>query len=429
MKKYRIYALMSCLFIAGALGYGCALEATCDDNTEYADSDSNGKMVCKKFDAGHCGKSDKGGYVNCSEEGIPNAAGFLCVYDQNGQRYACEINKCKKGYVKSDDGTCSECEKGYHHPDDSDQCVLNNGVNLCGFSETNCNKYIANGRAVSVECKKKWEYGNIAEFGCNMSRCQKGYHLDYNELSEAHECIPDTTLQCGDKLVNCTDDPAWNKGNCIEGACIPTECAIGWYLDEENHCMPNDNANCGSKGNKCDEGFFCAGGECKNSCDPLTNCGGKCVDTTTDPSHCGTCDNDCRNSNNLKDPNIETYKCNNTQCEIGKCKSGYHIYGFVCEVDSNENCGAHGFACDTDDFSVCYAGAPLPEQYEYQIGDDDGVGFYADQGGTGSCYVKPGQVCENGRCVSKNTSVVIGAAEIEDPSTISDPGYQEIGEN
>ena len=421
MKNHQKYGLIGCLLIACALGCGCALEATCDDNSEYADLGNDGKMICKKFDSGHCGKNGKGGYVNCKEEGFSNAADFLCVYDDTNLKYQCEIKKCHKGYIKGDDGYCSDCEKGYHHPDEApNQCVLNNRLNKCGFSEIDCNKYIANGRAESVECQKKWEYGAISEFGCNMKSCKPGYHREYNELSEANECVPDSSIQCGEHSVNCTENAFWSRGNCIEGKCVPTECAIGWYLHNDA-CFQSDNENCGEMGKKCAPEKFCSNNECKDSCEsPLKNCNGRCVDVNSDVYNCGTCDNNCNQNNNLNDPNIESVKCEATQCVIDKCQSGYHKYGSMCEIDSNENCGSHGNACETDDFSVCYSAAPLQPSFEPRI--DENEEYYVDEGDSGSCYVKAGQICENGRCVSKNASIVLGTAEVEESSQINVPG-------
>ena len=383
MKNYQKYGLIGCLIAVGVWGYGCSLEATCDENSEYADLDSDGKIICKKFDATHCGKSDKGNYVNCKEEGIPNAADFLCVYDGTTQKYQCEIKKCYKGYIKDDDGSCSDCEKGYHHPDENPSlCALNDRLDKCGFSEINCNKYIDNGRAASVECQKKWEYGAIAEFGCNMKSCMPGYHREYNELSEANECVVDSSIQCGDELINCTKDTSWSRGDCIGGKCVPSECADGWYLDEGT-CVQSDNEHCGGKDIECGQGKFCIKNRCEDTCEsPLTNCSGKCVDTASDVYNCGRCDNNCTQNSNLNDPNIVSVKCDNTQCVIDRCKAGFHRYGYTCEEDSNENCGEHGFACITDDFSVCYAGAPLAPAYEYQIGEENE--YYIDDGsGTG----------------------------------------------
>lgn len=57
--------------------------------------------------------------------------------------------------------------------------------------------------------------------------------------------------------------------------------------------------NCGECGRECTAPNggtpTCKGGECEVRCDSgLTACDGACVDTKTDPDHCGECGNSCQ---------------------------------------------------------------------------------------------------------------------------------------
>ncbi|WP_437726916.1 MXAN_6577-like cysteine-rich protein [Sorangium sp. So ce861] len=55
-----------------------------------------------------------------------------------------------------------------------------------------------------------------------------------------------------------------------------------------------DPNHCGKCGSACEPGRACVGAVCRRTClEGLTDCGGACVDLTADPLHCGQCDRAC----------------------------------------------------------------------------------------------------------------------------------------
>jgi hypothetical protein len=100
----------------------------------------------------------------------------------------------------------------------------------------------------------------------------------------------------------------------------------------------------------CAEGGQCVGGQCAFDGCPggLTDCGGTCVDTSTDASNCGGCGNVC------SAPARATATCTAGVCSF-VCDAGYaDCGGGVCvPLGTNENCLGCGDSCDDGD--VCTA--------------------------------------------------------------------------
>ncbi len=58
--------------------------------------------------------------------------------------------------------------------------------------------------------------------------------------------------------------------------------------------LSSDHSNCGSCANECEPAEVCGGGECVIECPPgQTECTGGCVDTDSDIRNCGACAVDC----------------------------------------------------------------------------------------------------------------------------------------
>nr|AYM52930.1 hypothetical protein [Sorangium cellulosum] len=111
-----------------------------------------------------------------------------------------------------------------------------------------------------------------------------------------------------------TDDTAVGGGG---GA---PDCEGGRYMERcDGVCVDTrtDPDHCGKCGKQCDPGRACAGSLCQRTClEGLTDCAGSCVDINADPLHCGGCDRAC-------DPG--------RPCEEGSCG---------CSVEPSEDIGA-----------------------------------------------------------------------------------------
>ena len=107
-----------------------------------------------------------------------------------------------------------------------------------------------------------------------------------------------------------------------------------------------DSANCGRCGMACGGGQACGSGVCGGSptaCPPgYVDCGGECRDVSADPEQCGSCSGVCGD---------EEY-CQDGACV---CRPRYSECGGAC-VDTTSD-PAHCGDCDTPCADVCFSGA------------------------------------------------------------------------
>ena len=139
-------------------------------------------------------------------------------------------------------------------------------------------------------------------------------------------------------------------------------CPSGTIQCQASCVDPSQPANCGTCANVCDASApLCSAGSCVQSCPVRTSsCGGACVDTTSNPLHCGSCSKAC--------PSPEA-GVGSATCTAGAC-------GFACLADAGtpllcpggqcvnpqtdpHNCGGCGQTCSavTGGTAACVAGA------------------------------------------------------------------------
>jgi hypothetical protein len=163
---------------------------------------------------------------------------------------------------------------------------------------------------------------------------------------------PDHDSSCA---IDCATLPNVQPSAPVE--CKGGQCFVppGWCVPGFAHCSsrPEDgceadlsqSTSCGACDFVCSPGFRCApvgnGHGCVLDCGTLDNCLGACVDLSNDPSHCGTCNEDCAADN----PH-STVSCDHSQCKIVSCDEGYgdcnEEPGCETKLDSADNCGACG---------------------------------------------------------------------------------------
>ena len=100
--------------------------------------------------------------------------------------------------------------------------------------------------------------------------------------------------------------------------------------------------HCGACDNGCGTGEYCAAGTCTTTgggCpSPLSDCSGACVDTSNDPAHCGGCDSPCGTGEH----------CTSGTCTGAGCPSPFIDCSGTCtdiNTDS-EHCGGCTTTCD-----------------------------------------------------------------------------------
>jgi hypothetical protein len=185
--------------------------------------------------------------------------------------------------------------------------------------------------------------GNCVVTGCDpgFADCAGGY---------ADGC--ETTLGTDQNCTACGDDCPFPhaSGSCSGGACVMGACDPGWGdcsggAADGCETSLSTNQNCGSCGNACGPSESCQQGSCTDQCTGGTvDCGGVCVDTSTDPQNCGGCGAVCAVANG-------TPGCQNSICVIASCNPGFADctggYPDGCEtsLSTTQNCGSCGNTC------------------------------------------------------------------------------------
>lgn len=180
---------------------------------------------------------------------------------------------------------------------------------------------------------------------CVQTVCQKicppGRHL----VVASNSCDLDTSACCGQNCTPCAASRANSMATCTTGACVmPSPCSLGFH-DCSGTCVADDSilgcgtTTCAVCAAPTGGTAACVGGVCQKICAPLTLCGNACVNTQTDPLHCGTTCTPCVARAN------QTSLCTNGTCSF-PCNSGFGDCNGVstdgCEVDlttNDLNCG------------------------------------------------------------------------------------------
>jgi len=327
----------------------------------------NGQVACGtggacEFDAGACAS----GYAHCGDGGPDQ--GCETQIDTTSNCGACGVAcgasapKCASaGGVYS---CVSGCPSTAPTPCGSTCVDTSTDKNNCGGCGTACTTSVAH-----------------ATPSCASSKCGYACNTGYSA--------------CGGTCVDLTSDPA----NC--GAC-GTACPSG-MLCSGSHCacppgdiscpggcaVPGPQNGCGGStactacpGPQTGIGqATCSGTSCSLSCSAPTGsqCGGGCVDTTSDSQNCGSCFAAC----------IDGEKCSGSVC---KCSSG--------NLGDNGNCGTCGNVCShgeqcTNGACACQGGT---------FGDDNNCGTcgnvctHGEHCAGGTCACASGTLDDNANC-------------------------------
>lgn len=178
--------------------------------------------------------------------------------------------------------------------------------------------------------------------GCSLIADRSDYTFDRTpECTVDSECpdVDRATRRCVDQV--CTVECQDGFGNCDD--------------DATNGCETSlvEPSSCGACDIACEgETPICAPGEpasCQAGCpDPLTECGGSCIDVTTDRDNCGSCGNACEPGQTC-----ESSECASCPDGFGDCDA--LVEGCETSLESNDACGACGVTC----VGVCRQGECL----------------------------------------------------------------------
>jgi len=261
-------------------------------------------------------------------------------------------------------------------------------------------------------------------------------------------CTPSTEVCDGadqdcdetiDEGALCTLDNS--VATCTGGACAVNRCEDDWGDCDrapENGCETDlaTLANCGACGNECVGGLLCGRVDgaraCVSGCAVgEARCGDTCVDTETDPAHCGRCDGACparANARRTCDATVCGYECNGgfADCD-GDASNG-------CEVDLRSDLASCGMCDQACDAVACNTVACVDRVCRYTADDsmscDDGNACTTEVCSSGTCSVT-GNTCDAGgmpECARDSDCARTSACEFEQcmggtcvPTTLPSP--------
>jgi hypothetical protein len=143
---------------------------------------------------------------------------------------------------------------------------------------------------------------------------------------------------------------------CVRGRC---ECGTG-YTDCGGTCLDltSDTANCGACGTACDEGIACCGGICCRN-DYEVCCGGACIDLEFDDWNCGGCGQECPGGLRCCGSRCRDLSDDDRRC--GGCSHDCATMGGTCEKEwcscpPEYNCGSANRCGQPPDTPCCPGG-------------------------------------------------------------------------
>ena len=214
--------------------------------------------------------------------------------------------------------------------------------------------------------RKKWLYliglgiaANLAgcstepDSGAAMTECQDEYGQTYfcaaDNICCGNTCIKETDANCGTCGNRCSEGSHCSDGMCICPA-TGTYCALTCIATGCVDTLTNPN-HCGGENIACQGGEVCDNGVCSTSCSyELENCDGRCIDLENNVDNCGACGNACAKPDATN--NVSRSYCLNGTCHI-ICTTGYldaDDDARSCEQKTDFSCGNGivelGEACD-----------------------------------------------------------------------------------
>jgi hypothetical protein len=247
------------------------------------------------FDAGF---SDAPG--DATIEATSDAPADTAIVDAPSEASACPAGQmlCSAACVdtKIDPGNCgacgTKCTSG--HVCSNGQCSLScgGGTTQCGSSCIDTNVDPNNCGSCSHACPA----GQLCSAGQCATQCGGGLTMCPGAGGGTPLCVDEQSdpVHCGTCTTVCPTGSACSAGNCTV-ACPGMEVNCnGLCIDpskDDQYCGATGacgTGGSGSAGTQCPSGQVCNGGACSVTC-PGTeiNCGGRCVDPSSDPHHCG----------------------------------------------------------------------------------------------------------------------------------------------
>ncbi|MBQ1926955.1 MAG: hypothetical protein II180_12650, partial [Proteobacteria bacterium] len=152
-----------------------------------------------------------------------------------------------------------------------------------------------------------------------LSDTGQTYYCASNEICCNGGCVKETDMNCGICGNRCSEGSHCQAGLCVCPA-TGTFCSMTCISSGCVDTLTNP-SHCGGENIACKGGEVCDSGVCSTSCSyDLDNCDGRCIDLENNVDNCGACGNACAKADASN--NVSRSYCLNGSCHI-ICASGY----------------------------------------------------------------------------------------------------------
>lgn len=370
------FAFESDVANCGACGNACASSpdnaaSACEEGACVLRCDS-GFLDCNGLASDGC-ESDRNRPATCGACDVSCAGGTpFCMETDTGE--TC-VERCEEGStacegscvdLTSDPRHCGTCDRACTAPPNAvATCMAGDCAFECDPGYADCDGDPANGCESMLReldhcgrcgerCERPGAVASCATGTCQMLGCAPLFgDCDGDPGNGCEEDLSSSLTRCGGCDTACTTGVDNGEVACVEGRCRLT-CSPGFGNcdgDVTTGCEAalGSASSCGMCGVSCtDPEPLCQevgeGHACRATCTSGTLCGSSCVDTTTDPGHCGGCGNACSSAPNA------LASCQGGSCALD-CASGWAScdgdMGNGCEasLSSVTSCGGCGNVC------------------------------------------------------------------------------------
>ena len=324
--------------------------------------------TCERNDTDNCGVHGNACHVADAENSCnEDKCEFTCLggFVKNADGSGCEPSICSNG----DESCSNQGSTGFHRTcsdngwGESSPCPNGNSckdghscgdcINGSGICSNSSSYIICEGGVWSdeTECPAPDHATPI----CDDDECS--YSCDSGFCERGSECVSNQTdmNNCGECGIVCNTTKVDNAKtvSCSAGKCIATECDPGYHKDGDG-CAKS---NCTGTEKSCTN---------TNNIGQVKTCDGgdwgapeSCIDVSCSGDDCGSCKDTSRRCDGST-PQVcsngewtDAAPCTqNKVCSDGRCipcSINQHFHDGACEDNDNENCGAHGVPCSTDD--------------------------------------------------------------------------------
>lgn len=330
---------------------------------------------------------------SCGDDSAPKN-GFECETGLIACGHSCCADTCCDGVCIDTEADADHCGACGNACDGGEVCAQSQCLpqsEACGGGKTWCGGACADTMTDDDNCGACGVACNAFE-SCIQGACALQCPDNRTLCPDANACVDLKTD--ADHCGSCSNACGGNM-HCANGTCA---CPAG-----TSNCDGDASNGCEVLSLRCPAPAQCSGetAQCGDGCCAATCCGAAaCVDTMSDPLHCGDCDT----------------KCETTQrCEAGVCADDISgcdrdgdapCFGVCADLQTDaDHCGACGHACSDDE--ICAAGACE----DARLIDCFGVGrkachgtcanIYADDANCGDCGIACGEnkICRSGKCI------------------------------